>query len=183
MQPRNPYLLACAVLLGACEAAEKTSTELDVFEMPERFAHVDTAQAGFAIGCVGSFYKQLSDSTVLVLQLAERLPSERAKTLQVDSIGLLASAKLWLFAKDSAHMSNVCTDVIMANYPKPIAEAIAVSGTITLMEHPHVHYYGNDQPVTSILVHHLSFVDPRWKKPIVVNDELLWKVLDRGRAG
>lgn len=178
---------ALLVLLCACNPPNDPGPEpvrdTDGPRLSEHFSHVDTSNAGPSIGCVGSFYKQLSDSTVLVIRLKDNHIVDTASTLRIDSLGLDATAALWLFEKDSAHMSNICTDVIIVNLPKPLAMVPAVEGSLALMHHPRFDYYGNLQPVTSILVKHLTFADPRHKQPIVVKGELLWRVLDRGMAG
>jgi len=58
-------------------------------------------------------------SPEFVLRIPEMIYSEQENVREYDYSKDSIQYEIFVFEKDSAHLANICTDVLIMNYPKP----------------------------------------------------------------
>jgi hypothetical protein len=143
------------------------------------FAGVDTARGKnkylTTTGCGGTFYLQVNSRWVL--RLTPRLPVQydSCTSVAVGGTGARLAADLLVFDPGKAHMYNLCSDVLVANASRPRQRLRARAGRVVVGFRPTTDY-GSRTYTVSLWVQRLEFVDPKTRKRIVLENQLLWRV-------
>jgi hypothetical protein len=147
------------------------------------FADIDTSRAGRALGCSGWTYKLINDKYVIRIFPNVAVQYDSCYTLTIDSSNAGRLTELLIFDNKDANLSNICTDLINVNIPRPKRKLHAQSGQLIVGFSDPTELYGNQTHHTTILIKKLVFIDSITGDKIELENELLWKVLDTGTPG
>ena len=148
------------------------------------FANIDTTKSGKTDGCCNFTYKVINNQYVLCIN-HEGIPIQYDSCIiiEIDSLNGSQLAELLVFDKGQANLSLFCSDIQITNIPKPIRHLYAKSGELiigfsdTIMIDSWKTYH------TTIFIKKLVFKDDKTSKEIIIEKELLWKVLNKGMSG
>lgn len=166
------------------ESADKSATQLDSIEntFVSCFSNMDTTKAGHSIACSAGIYKLINDRYVVRLLFDFPVSLDSCYTISVDSLNGEQLAELLIFDNKNASLTNICTDVIISNYPGASRKLYAHNGELVVAFSDPTDYYGNMNHHTTVVIKKLVFIDNTGEK-IELENELLWKVLDLGTPG
>lgn len=135
------------------------------------------------IGCSGGYYKVISDEYVLRITSDLNVEYDDCTLINIDSADHTFIAQLLIFEKGKASLTNICTDLNNVNAAIPIKTLNKCYGQLVIGKSDPTDYYGNEMPKLTIQVDNITFMDAETKKTISVENELFWKVLNRGTPG
>lgn len=149
------------------------------------FAGVDTVRSENnypATGCFGPFYLRVNSRWVL--RLTPRLPVQYDSCTRVAVGGAETglAAELLVFAPGKAHLDNLCSDVRIVNAARPRQRLTARAGRVVVAFRPTT-YYGSPTYAVCLWVQRLEFVDPKIRKRMVLENQLLWRVPNITKLG
>ena len=147
------------------------------------FADIDTSKAGQSIGCTGGTYKLINDKYVIRIFPNFPIQFDSCYKITIDSSNARRLTELFVFDNKDASLTNICTDIIITNYPKPTRQLHARSGQLIIGFSDPTELYGNKTHHTTILIKRLVFIDSKTGDKIELENEILWKVLDIGTPG
>ncbi|MEZ4843272.1 MAG: hypothetical protein R3A43_03360 [Bacteroidia bacterium] len=147
------------------------------------FAGIDTLKAGQSIGCAGGTYKLINDKYVIHMLPDFPIQFDSCYSVTIDSSNAGRLTELLVFDKKDASLTNICTDLIINNAPKPTQQLQAQSGQLIIGFSDPTELYGNKTHHTTVLIKRLVFIDSKTGEKIELENELLWKVLDTGTPG
>lgn len=147
------------------------------------FVDVDSSNTGQSVGCSGATYKLINDIYVVCINPAVPIRFDSCYHITIDSSNAGEIAKLLVFDKKNANLTNICTDIHTTNNPKPTRQLAAQSGQLIIGFGDPLTLYNNKTQHTTILIKRLLFVDTETGEKIELENEILWKVLDRGMSG
>ena len=143
------------------------------------FAGVDTVRGEnkhpTTTGCFGTFYLRVNSRWVL--RLTPRLPVQYDSCTSVAVGGAKTglAAELLVFDPGKAHLYNLCSDVRIANAARPRQRLTARAGRVVVAFRS-MTYHGSPTYAVSLWVQRLEFVDPKTRKRMVLENQLLWRV-------
>jgi hypothetical protein len=146
------------------------------------FVNLDTIHVGETVGCSGEVFKFVNKKYVIHIVINITIKFKNCQTITVNTSNS-KSFGLLIFKKNKASMVNTCTDITQVNEPSPIRELNAESGEIVVGFSNPIELYGNQTYHTTILIKKLVFIVNTTKEKIIIENELLWKVLDEGTPG
>jgi hypothetical protein len=146
------------------------------------FGEVDSLKILRSIGCSQGYFAYISPTYVL------RIPSYIYNELEIlkeyNQATERLSCELWVFEKDSAHLGNICTDLIDVNLPKPKRVLNSFQGRIKVYFGDKEEVWGNETCKGFIWIKEMEFIDPLHNnKKILIKDKYLWKVINLGTPG
>lgn len=162
-------------------SATQTDKSKNTFEA--HFADIDTLKTGQSIGCSGGVYKLINDTYVIRILPDFPVQFDSCYSVTIDSSNAERFTELLVFDKRDANLSNICTDVIITNIPKPTRQLHAQSGQLIIGFSDPTDRYGSTTHHTTVLIKRLVFLDSKTGEKIELKNEVLWKVLDTGTPG
>jgi hypothetical protein len=186
------YILISLIILSCSSTkTEKHKTEESKIaeiedsanEFNKCFSELDSISFESTIGCSGGYYKVINDQYVLRISSDLNIEYDHCDIVQIDSSEQNFKAELLIFEKGKASLTNICTDVIIVNAPKPIKNLKKCYGQMTIGKSDPTDYYGNEMPKMTISIDNLTFTDPQTGEEIKIENELFWKVLNTGTPG
>ena len=147
------------------------------------FADIDTLKAGQSIGCSGGTYKLINNKYVIRILPDFPIQFDSCYSVTIDRSNAKRLTQLLIFDNKDAHLSNICTDIIITNNPKPTRALTAQSGQLVIGFSDPTELYGNKTHHTTVLIKKLVFIDGQTGEKIELENEILWKVLDTGIPG
>lgn len=147
------------------------------------FANVDTSKAGQSIGCSAGIFKRINERYVIRLAQDFPIQFDSCYTVTIDRSNAKKLTELLVFHDKNATLGNICTDLMIPNWPTPIRRLYAESGQITVGFSNPTELYGNSTNHITVLIKKLVFIDIGTGEHIVLENELLWKVLNLGTPG
>ncbi len=147
------------------------------------FQQVDTAQEMSTDGCSAGYFKVISDQYVVRIAPTFTIQKDTCLEFTLSDTTQKIEIELWIFERNEANLTNICSDIFIVGMPEHQKALPASAGNIILGGSDIVDYYGNKMPLVSILVKELVFVDPETDERIEVQNELLWKIMNRGTPG
>jgi hypothetical protein len=147
------------------------------------FSNIDTSKAGNSFGCSAGVYKFINSKYVVHLSCDLPVQFDSCYHVIADSSNTTYEIELLIFDNVDANLTNTCSDMHIDNMPKPTRVLNAKSGELLLGYSDSTKYYGNSTQRTTILIKKLIFKDDKTGEKIVIENELLWKVLNLGTPG
>ncbi|MBK7569223.1 MAG: hypothetical protein IPI31_15485 [Bacteroidetes bacterium] len=147
------------------------------------FGNIDTSKAGKTKGCSGGTYKLINDKYVIRIFPDFNIQFDSCYIVTINSSNAERLTELLIFENNNANLTNICTDIIIVNNPKPTRQLYAQSGQLIIGFSDPIDLYGSPTCHTTILIKRLVFIDRQTGDKIVIENELLWKVLDTGTPG
>ena len=147
------------------------------------FANVDTTNQGQTIGCEGGIYKLLNKKNILLINFDFPIQFDSCYSVIVDGSKGKQLASLLAFDNNNANLANICSDVEIVNNPEPTRFLYAQSGNFILAFSNPTKLHGNPTYRVTILIKKLVFFDYKTGEKIIIENELLWKVLNAGIGG
>ncbi|MBL1280644.1 MAG: hypothetical protein COA33_010240 [Fluviicola sp.] len=177
-------LLLLASCTGNSEQNNQGDTENELnSKFQEYFQSLDTIQKNYSVGCASGFYKILDERFVIRISPSLDFEYDNIKKLKVGTNSFEVSLELLEFEEGKASLFNICTDMHIGNVAKPINKYTNCIGTLVIGKSDPTDYYGNIMPRVSIYLDKVIFYDSLGNEKINIENELLWKVLDRGTPG
>ena len=147
------------------------------------FANVDTTKLGQTIGCEGGIYKLLNRKSVLCINFDLPVQFDSCYSVIIDGSNGKHLTSLIAFDNNNANLSNICSDIEIVNNPEPTRFLYAQSGNFILAYSNPTKLHGNPTYSVTILIKKLVFFDYKTGEKIIIENELLWKVLNAGIGG
>lgn len=162
---------------------QKQNIETPLNEKLESFlGTIDSSSILESVGCIQGYFGHLSSEYVLKIPSSIYTEKETMKEYNLNERGL--QCELLVFEKDSSHLANICTDVIIMNYPKTKKTIKSIGGTMKVFIGNKEELWGNKVNNSYIKINKIEFIDSlNNNKKIVFKDKFLWKVINLGTPG
>ena len=146
------------------------------------FGGVDSSRVLKSIGCVQGFFGYINSEYLIKIPSSIYTESESYKEYDLAENSLYC--ELLIFPPDSAHLANICTDIIIMNYPKPERTIKSSDGKVKVLMIEQTNLSGRQINKAFIEIEHIEFLDTlNNNRKIDIKNKLLWEVLYLGTPG
>lgn len=164
------------------EADLKVSNSLYLkSKLEDLFGKVDSTKILHAVGCTQGYFAYVSAEFVLRIPASIYSEMEGEKEFNLERDGI--QCDLFVFEKDSSHLANICTDIILTNYPTHKRKLKSIQGDIKVFMGNKEELWGKEINNAYIKIENMEFVDSINHRKIVIKDKYLWDVLNLGLPG
>ena len=179
-------LLSCSTRQSSVENSKLNNTESESLAIEKKlenvFGKIDSTKILNSIGCVQGYYDYISSEYVVRIPYSIYSNIESRKEYSLGKKG--NECELLVFEKDNSNLSNICTDIILINSPKPKRVLRSVQGKMRVFIGNEEGLWGNFVNNTYIHIERVVFVDTLSNnKRIMIENKYLWKVLNKGIPG
>ena len=112
------------------ENTKELSKDLD-----DCFGKSDTSMYRDALGCAAGYYGWISSEYILHISPDiynnYELESTRCKNYLVNENEI--PCELWIFEKGKSHLTNICTDISIVDFPEPIRKLKSTGGSLLVV--------------------------------------------------
>lgn len=100
---------------------QETEHSIDI-KLEDYFENIDSADIIESVGCFQGYFGYLNSEHVIRIPSSIYTEKETNKEYDLSEKGL--QCELLIFEKDSSHLANICTDIIVVNYPAILTLAV-----------------------------------------------------------
>ena len=174
------FLFAAIVTCQSTPIVQTVVKDSDVIIKPNQveaiFNSRDTIYAGQSVACVGSFYTIIDKYMVVMLQHTMPIIYDSCIYIKIDSTNSPQLANLYLYKNGNANLNNFATDGITEADTSSSVITKAYGDIILKFQQEKSPYF--DEPLASIYIDNLHFIDTTNNKIISIKNKLIWKVQD-----
>ena len=158
------------------------ASKQEIKKIDEIFGEIDSTKIVSSIGCIEGYFGHISPKYVLRIPATIYNYQENIQEYTFDQNGL--SCELLVFEQDSSHLANICTDIIIVNYPKPKRTIKSIGGYIKVYNGNPRELWGEIVNNTYIEIIKIEFIDSlENNQKIIVKDKIFWEVPYLGVPG